>query len=154
MEGQEMCNYAFLMEKSLKVMQNCLHDFEKFFLQNPQNWKKRIQIFLTISLDSDKIQKRTIPHLKAENLNITVYFMHFLQKITLRVAMDKNVCIIFFVTVSMLFLHLSCISNHFSVNHEKPISFCQFSPLIGHSDQHGGYSAKIKLVFANLTKNG
>ena len=57
-------------------------------------------MFLTISLDSDKIQKRTIPHLKAENLIITVYFMHFLQKITMRVATDKNVCIIFFITVS------------------------------------------------------
>ena len=55
---------------------------------------------MTISLDSDKIQKRTIPHLKAENLIITVYFMHFLQKITVRVTTDINVCIIFFVTVS------------------------------------------------------
>ena len=82
-------------------MQNCMHNFDKnFFLQNPQNWKKRILIFLTISLDSDKIQKRTIPHLKAENLIITVCFIHFLQKITVRVATDKNVCIIFFVTVS------------------------------------------------------
>ena len=77
-------------------MQNCMHNFDK----NPQNWKKRILIFLTISLDPDKIQKRTIPHLKAENLIITVYFMHFLQKITARVATDKNACIIFFVTVS------------------------------------------------------
>ena len=78
-------------------MQNCMHNFDKnFFLQNPQNWKKRILIFLTISLDSDKIQKRTIPHLKAENLIITVYFMHFLQKIIMRAAMDQNVCIIFF----------------------------------------------------------
>ena len=110
-------------------------------------------MFLSISFDSGQIQKCTIPHLKAENIIITVYFMHFLQKITVRVATDKNVCIIFFVTVSMLFLHLSCISNHFSVNHEKPISFCQFSPLIGHSDQQGGYSEKIKSIFANLTKN-
>ena len=61
-------------------------------------------MFLPISLDSDKIQKRTVPHLKAENLIITVYFMHFLRKITMRAAMDQNVCIIFFVTVSSLWL--------------------------------------------------
>ena len=54
----------------------------------------------------------------------------------------------------MLFLHLSCISNHFTVNQEKPISFCPFSPLSGQSDQQGGYSDKIKSVFANLSKNG
>ena len=82
-------------------MQNCMHNFDKISsLQNPQNLKRRIQIFLPISLNSDKIQKRTVPHLKAENLIITVHFMHFLQKIIMRAAMDQNVCIIFFVTVS------------------------------------------------------
>ena len=54
----------------------------------------------------------------------------------------------------MLFLHLSCISNHFAVNQEKPISFCPLSPLSGQSDQQGGYTDKIKSIFANLTKNG
>ena len=94
--------------------------WQKFFLQNPQNWKKRIWIFSTISLDAEKIQKRTIPHLKAENLIITVYFMHFLQKITMRVAMDKNVCIIFFVTVS----------NHsFWSFFDNSLCFNLFSPL-------------------------
>ena len=31
----------------------------------------------------------------------------------------------------MLFLQLSCISNHFAVNQEKPIFFCPLSPLSG-----------------------
>ena len=42
MEGQEEGYHVFLMEKLLKVMQNRLHNFEKFFLQNLPNWKKRI----------------------------------------------------------------------------------------------------------------
>ena len=58
-------------------------------------------MFLPISPDSDKIQKLTVPHLKAENLITTVYFMHFFRKITERAATDQNVCIIFFVTVSI-----------------------------------------------------
>ena len=73
---------------------------KKIFLQNQQNWKKRIWMFLPISLDSDKVQKHSVPCLKAENLIITVHFMHFLRKITVRAATDQNVCIIFFVTVS------------------------------------------------------
>ena len=52
-------------------------------------------------MDSDKIQKRIVPHLKAENLIITVHFMHFLRKITVRAVTDQNACIIFFVTVPM-----------------------------------------------------
>ena len=57
---------------------------------------------MPISLNSDKIQKRTVPHLKAENLIITVHFMHFLGKITVRAVTDQNACIIFFVTVSRI----------------------------------------------------
>ena len=53
-------------------------------------------MFLPISLDLDKVQKRTVPHLKAENLMITVHFMHFLRKMTMRATTDQNVCIIFF----------------------------------------------------------
>ena len=80
-----------------------MHNFDKtLFLQNPQNWKKRICTILPKSLDRDTIQKRTVPHLKAENLIITVYFMHFWRKITLRAATDQNVCVIFFVTVSSM----------------------------------------------------
>ena len=56
---------------------------------------------MTISLDSDKIQKRTVPHLKAENLIITAYLKHFLRK-SLRAATDQNVWVIFFVTVSII----------------------------------------------------
>ena len=57
-------------------------------------------MLLPIPLNSEKIQKCNVPHLKAENLKVTVHFMHFLHKITMRAAMDQNVCIIIFVTVS------------------------------------------------------
>ena len=55
-------------------------------------------------MDSDKVQKRTVPHLKAKNLIITVYFMHFFQKMAEKAAMDQNVCVIFFMTVSIFLL--------------------------------------------------
>ena len=50
MEGQEMCNHAFLMEKLLKVMQNCMHNFEKFFFtKSTKLEKENLNIFDHIS---------------------------------------------------------------------------------------------------------
>ena len=75
-------------------------------------------MFMPLSPDSDKIQKRTLTHLKAENLIITVHFMHFLRKITVRAATDQNVCVIFFVTVSSSISyheHVSTLQNVFEM---------------------------------------
>ena len=50
MEGQEMCNHAFLMEKLLKVMQNCMHNFEKyFFTKSTKLEKENLNVFAHIS---------------------------------------------------------------------------------------------------------
>ena len=56
--------------------------------------------FSSISLSSDKVEKRTVPHFKAWNLNNLVYFIQFWRKTNRNWAMIKNICDIFFGTVS------------------------------------------------------
>ena len=51
--------------------------------------------------------------------------MHFLQKITRKAAMDQKVCIIFFVTVSMMVLQGSKDSKY-GISHMKLGQFLTF----------------------------
>ena len=47
-----------------KLKQIHLQHFEEFFLQNLKNREKLFWTFLLLSLDSDKLQKRTASHFK------------------------------------------------------------------------------------------
>ena len=69
--------------------------WEIIFWQKRQNYENSPCTDLPISLLSDKIQKRSISHLKTLNQNIFIYFVQFLQKITLKAATTESVCIIF-----------------------------------------------------------
>ena len=55
--------------------------------------------------------------------------MHFLQKITVRAATDQNVCVIFFVTVSMIEIkeYLQLSGLYIKLSYNKQYKNCCFS---------------------------
>ena len=55
---------------------------------------------MPIFLDSDEVQRRTIPHFNALNQLDLIYSTSFLPKTNANCTMTKNICDIFFGTVS------------------------------------------------------
>ena len=53
-------------------------------------------------MDSKQVQKRTVPHLKADNLKDLIYFIPNSQNINNKWARAQNTSLIFFGTVSTL----------------------------------------------------
>ena len=73
-----------------------------FFLTKSEKSENFFWKFLSTSLSSYKVEKRTVPHFKAWNLINLIYFIQFWRKTNRNWAMIKNICDIFFGTVSRI----------------------------------------------------